>query len=399
MGELHVVAKMLRLGRRRVLTVLGVLLLCSFYTYRWIPFFPYTLLYINHWTSTLPYVYHHDALLLSSTASWCDCPPNQPVNNHHPETVPKVNAAIVYLCGDASRTDELLVSLDFLYRNFASGFPQYPILVFYQRSLLFDSQINILLELINAQRLRYRYAEETSRHPETLPTMNITFVATELNVPSGFSPEALKEPPVLYDRYPGYHTMIQFWFEQIFHEPAMDPFDYYWRLDTDSFLLSPFMYDPFVEMARRNLKYGYIQTSGDPPKVTQNLWTFLNDYVTSSAHSLDILLHLQQHRVGLPSPSNKDSSENIQIYYNNFEILHLPTWRTHRGIQEWTRQVHESFGIFQYRWGDAPLRFYTVAMFLAPEEVHWFCDVAYNHQHVHLRAVNEAAGVCTPSSP
>lgn len=54
--------------------------------------------------------------------------------------------------------------------------------------------------------------------------------------------------------------------------------------------------------------------------------------------------------------------------YNNFEIVRLE-WFLQPSVQDFTAAVCASGGIYDYRWGDAPLRYLTLALFSEPKQV------------------------------
>jgi mannosyltransferase len=58
----------------------------------------------------------------------------------------------------------------------------------------------------------------------------------------------------------------------------------------------------------------------------------------------------------------------VREYYNNFEIDDVEFF-LRPDVQSYTDAVCESMGIWKYRWGDAPLRFLTLALFSKPEEI------------------------------
>ena len=76
----------------------------------------------------------------------------------------------------------------------------------------------------------------------------------------------------------GYMHMCRFFANEIFKHPALDDFEYYCRLDTDSFILSPVLYNIFEDAKRNNIKYGYINDSiRDVPTYTVGLWKLAKD--------------------------------------------------------------------------------------------------------------------------
>ena len=58
----------------------------------------------------------------------------------------------------------------------------------------------------------------------------------------------------------------------------------------------------------------------------------------------------------------------IPNYWNNFEVIDLSLVRR-KEVIDFMRFVDESRGIFLYRWGDAPLRYITLALFTNATQV------------------------------
>ncbi len=58
----------------------------------------------------------------------------------------------------------------------------------------------------------------------------------------------------------------------------------------------------------------------------------------------------------------------IPNYSNNIEVVDLSFMRR-KEVLDFVRAIDESKGIFLYRWGDAPLRYITLALFANATEV------------------------------
>jgi mannosyltransferase len=55
-------------------------------------------------------------------------------------------------------------------------------------------------------------------------------------------------------------------------------------------------------------------------------------------------------------------------YWNNFEVVDLSFMRR-KSVVEFIDAVDRSQGVFLYRWGDAPLRYITLALFANASEI------------------------------
>jgi Glycolipid 2-alpha-mannosyltransferase len=61
-------------------------------------------------------------------------------------------------------------------------------------------------------------------------------------------------------------------------------------------------------------------------------------------------------------------SGTVNIFNNNFEIGSVAFFRRPE-VRQWVEYVLEQGGIFRYRWGDAPLRLLTIAIFARENEI------------------------------
>ena len=66
------------------------------------------------------------------------------------------------------------------------------------------------------------------------------------------------------------------------------------------------------------------------------------------------------------------------------QVVHVPVFTQRHDVHEFTEAVVAAHGIYRHRWGDAPLRYLALHLFLdAPgEKIHYFCDIAYSHNDV-----------------
>ena len=89
---------------------------------------------------------------------------------------------------------------------------------------------------------------------------------------------------------------------------------------------------------------------------------------------------------------NAFPQDSVRMYYNNFEVSSVPFFRRME-VLKWTNAVLDSGGIFLYRWGDAPLRYLTLALFASPAEVlHRGVDfnISYCHPIGHMCELPES---------
>jgi hypothetical protein len=148
----------------------------------------------------------------------------------------------------------------------------------------------------------------------------------------------------------------------------MKKYDWYWRLDTDSFILDTIDYDVFSFMDKNNLKYGYNCITTDPKEMIVDLKNTFNIY-------------LKQKKIK-PKSISKLVFGGIwknQNFYTNFTITKTSFWKSKK-VLDFLKYIDKSEGIYKFRWGDTPLHFLTVGLFLDFNEIHNFNDIFYKHQ-------------------
>ena len=295
-----------------------------------------------------------------------------------PDVSRRPRAAFVYLA-KFSRMEELVKSIRMLFDNFNSEF-RYPVLLFHDDT---ETELFDLRQLVNnitfgSQIPRQLVWELVQLHP-------VTFY-----FPNGFNVQTASERGIVFSElFPGYHHMISFWFKWVFDHPALQQLDYYMRLDTDSFILSPIKYDLFQYMRDNDYKYGYKVKEMEQVHVSVGLWQFWHDFLVREGLK-DALAGNQLISAGKdwfePVMSGRASdSLPVPIYYNNFEMMDLKAYRNHALVKKFTHQVWQSHSIYHYRWGDAPLRYLIVNLafsHLPNGGLHEFCDIDYQHQRM-----------------
>lgn len=244
------------------------------------------------------------------------------------------NAAIIYLVkSDSKDIYNLLDSLEKLETNFLKQFP-YPVILFHEKSLSNEWKANILLNC---------------------PDLDIRFALVEFN--------RTRQHNTNFDI--GYCNMCQWFAGEFAYHPALSGLHYYLRLDTDSFILSPILYDVFEFMAYKFLDYGYITTMGDADHTTIGLWDAVDEFI-NTYKSYSVMPNII-----------KESDWNRGVFYNNFEIANLG-WIRSDEYQKFFWHLKNKDGYFMHRWGDHATRY--LAQMLFPVKIHQFKDIHYKHQ-------------------
>jgi hypothetical protein len=157
----------------------------------------------------------------------------------------------------------------------------------------------------------------------------------------------------------GYRHMCRFFSGEIYKHDVFKNYDYYLRLDTDSFLLTPLNYDIFKWAIENECYYGYIAPAvqKDNPKVIEGLWETVNKII----------------------PNN---IEEGLMYYTNFE-LGKTSWFTQNEYMEFYDHLDKTGGFFTKRWGDAPIKYLAVNLLMNPKNIFPVHGFTYQHGAVY----------------
>lgn len=179
----------------------------------------------------------------------------------------------------------------------------------------------------------------------------------------------------------GYQKMIRFWFySAMLGEPSKSaPFndlDYIVRLDSDSAFTNNINRDFVKEFVVSGAQYGYQDIGKDCGEgITSGLKELAESFIEING--------ISPRGTSLWSTLSNTTTNCLPKFENHFEIINLRYFRSHAGIQDWIKVVDANGGIFRHRWGDAVLRFITVALYAAPENLIKYDkqEVPYRHPH------------------
>lgn len=259
----------------------------------------------------------------------------------------QIKAAIVYLARSRSKDiNDLKHSLSLLDVNFNDKF-NYPVIIFHE-----DINESLMKSIRKATHSNLQFEKVIFEIPEFLNKEEIP----EFIYVDGFEFSI------------GYRHMCRFFSGIIFQHAALNQYDYFWRLDTDSFLLDKIDYDVFQFMEKNNYIYGYIHIIKDEPDAVKSLWDITEKYIKDNKIEPTFLQRFIS-----------DGIWDRSYYYTNFEISKLDFWRSDE-FMSYFNYLDKAGGIYKYRWGDAPIHLLAISMFVPENQVHKFSDIAYQHQ-------------------
>lgn len=260
-----------------------------------------------------------------------------------------MNPVIVYLSRSNERDiKNLKRSLNFLDVNFNNQF-NYPVVIFHED---FDS------DLIKKIRKNTRSC--------------IKFIKVKFELPDFLSKkeidECIKNKIDNWHFLMGYRHMCRFFCRSFFDILADNNYDWYWRLDTDSFLLSKINYDIFLFMEKNKYLYGYMVRLTECEEAAKDLSNHTNKFIKNNKIKPKFL-----------SEYTRNGKWDRSYYYTNFEISRIDFWRSPEYIKYFD-YLDRTGGIYKYRWGDAAIHFIALSMFVEKQQIHQFNDVAYWHR-------------------
>lgn len=255
-----------------------------------------------------------------------------------------MKSVICYLCkSDTERINSLKKSLNLLYTNY-KFIKHSDVFIFVEKIFPEKEKLNLESEFDN---LYIKTIELKPSLDLKIPIELISF-----------------EDKCGYDI--GYRHMCQFFFSEI--RNYIEEYDWYMRLDDDSFINSEINYNIFEFLENSNKVYGYVAEIPEWPPVVVNVDSFflrIIDEYKLSPYFLDKLL--------------ENNKFNLRHFYNNIEMIKLSYFKKNETIKLLTKLVNESGNIYRWRWGDNLLRTFTLSITTDIKQIYKFKDFDYHH--------------------
>jgi alpha 1,2-mannosyltransferase len=170
-----------------------------------------------------------------------------------------------------------------------------------------------------------------------------------------------------------YHAMIRWQSGFFYQHPALDSYDWYWRVEPDVHFFCDVAYDPFRFLAENDLVYGFNMAILDDARSFASLWSVTRDFIAQHPH----LVHPDADVDWLLDPHNAMEYNNCQ-FFSNFEIGSLAFFRAEPN-RKYFEHLDRSGGFFYERYGDAPVHTLSLALFARKDQVWFFRDIGYQH--------------------
>lgn len=164
----------------------------------------------------------------------------------------------------------------------------------------------------------------------------------------------------------GYRHMCDFFSGSIYDHPVLQQYEYYLRLDTDSFILSRVRYDMFKWMKRHKCEYAFIAPAvhQDHPKVIEDLWSETAQWIKQN---------------NIQTYADIDTIPEGTTYYTNFELGKVSSFSAGSAYYRFYTFIRDSGNIFIRRWGDAPIKYLGVNLFIRPRAIRPVRGFIYQH--------------------
>ena len=176
----------------------------------------------------------------------------------------RVSGVIVYLCcADEGEAQDLLRSVGLLYDHFNRR-AGYPVVVFH--------------DYLNASHEAALHATLGSAATDTLRLSPLDSSVFSFP-PSMSADERAALPRAIRGYGMGYRHMCRFFCGPLFASAELKPYEYIWRLDSDSYLLGAPSADPFLQMALANATYGWIHAFRDEQLFVTGLWDLTHEFM------------------------------------------------------------------------------------------------------------------------
>lgn len=168
----------------------------------------------------------------------------------------------------------------------------------------------------------------------------------------------------------GYRHMCRFFTGWMYEQEILKNYEYYLRLDTDSFIRSPVRYDPFEWMKNNQCEYGFVAQAVqyDNPKVVIGLWDTVKNW---------LLLN----NINTKTDANK--IPDARMFYTNFELGKVSSFTKGSLYFDFYKFIDSTGGIYTGRWGDAPLKYLGVNLFIDSAAIRPVHGFIYQHGAVY----------------
>jgi hypothetical protein len=234
--------------------------------------------------------------------------------------------------------------------------PLAPVIIFHENNIPYPTLANF---------------QNCTERPLSFPLVNDYFDS----YPPGFDP--VNEPSPWHRRTKfGYAQMIRFFVTGIWEHPAIQGYETIMRLDNDATWdrRTP-KNETFPDLPLDKVYHANF-VSLDGPTYCEGIWEVAKSYIATNNITVanpEMYERFERHY-------RKD--QHCAIFYNNFEVVRVKFMQQPQ-VKHWHEALtdHEPFGIFRVRWGDAIIRYLTIAFFAEPGSLLTTGDTPLGYEH------------------
>ena len=201
----------------------------------------------------------------------------------------------------------------------------------------------------------------------------VTFAEVDFGqYPAGFDAEKEESRWQKRSKW-GYNQMIRFFVTGLWAHPAIakGKYDLVMRLDADSCWREtpPGVSYPYLP---KHHMYERFENGKDGTDVCAGLYNFTANYIEKEQLQVADLKRWEDFE------REWKEHEKCLGYFNNFEVTRVD-FMNQAHVRRWHEAVTEMepFGVYRFRWGDALIRYLTLAMFAAPDMISYHNNTEY----------------------
>jgi hypothetical protein len=219
--------------------------------------------------------------------------------------------------------------------------------------------------------------------------------------PPNFNPSA--EAPIFVKRSKwGYQHMCRFWISLVWTHPALRSLDAILRIDADSCFLQDMTAAandvPVVVGLMGGIGWRNNNAYNKSPPPSRTIYhanpPIVNDAWPNHGLWEFVLQYKQIHDIQPKNPllfalaeRTWKESKRLPMFRNNLELDRLDFFQS-PPVQAFQKDVvgaannnNNNSDFYRYRWGDAPIRFLTLALFAAPDQLEASLELIPGYQH------------------
>ncbi|KAI9136025.1 nucleotide-diphospho-sugar transferase [Paraphysoderma sedebokerense] len=288
-----------------------------------------------------------------------------------------VKAAIVILCRNSEYSQLVNTLIQFEY-VFNSKY-NYPYV--FLNNVPFTEEFKKGVQKIT--RARVKFGLVPRRHWEYPDWVNQTY-AKECR-------DDLQRKNIIYGGSESYRFMCRYYSGFFYKHPLLQQYDYFWRVEPGVQFTCNINEDPFSAMASRNKIYGFTISLFELRDTIPTLWQTVKQYMKTYPNDIP------EHNTLKFAWNERNGDYNGCHFWTNFEIADLRFFRSEK-YNRFFDYLDSTGKFFYERWGDAPVHSIAAALFLSPDQIHFFENIGYKHdpfQHCPLSIETQVASECT----